>query len=230
MFSYRLENGKNQVWSGHSFLAGMGSFLSGIPSSFARISDVRELKQVHGKHVVDDEHYEGPAREGDGLLTRFPGVLLTIKTADCIPVFLVSPDRVGLIHAGWRGLKAGILEEALSLFHSSAPLTAVLGPSIFQSSYEVDRDLYESWSDPDLHRFLKPHRGTKQLLDLRGMAVHVLWRNGIPASSIHCVPLCTYRDHLPSYRRNADKSGRMVHYIYRISQSPQDSVIPNTYY
>ena len=85
---------------------------------------------------------------------------------------------------------------------------------IFAENYEVDRDLYATWDDPDLPSFLLPHTGTKRLLNLRGLAIQILKRSGIPMNSIYSIPLCTFRDSLPSYRKNGKKAGRIVNYIF----------------
>jgi len=215
VFRMRYGNGKGHVWEGSCEGSFLGSYNGDIPSSIVRsVEEMRELKQVHGAEIVLDGAYTGSSQQADGLITRNKRCMLTIRTADCIPVFLISPSQVSLIHAGWRSVKAGILQKGLASFPLEATC-AILGPSIYAENYEVDRDLYETWDDPDLKHFLLPRLGTKCDFDLRGFACQILMREGLRADQIHRIPLCTYRDNLPSYRRNGKDAGRLVHYIYR---------------
>ena len=85
---------------------------------------------------------------GDALLTDVPGVLLTVQTADCVPVLLLDPKRraIGAFHAGWRGTLARIVERganSMRLLYGSDPadLVAAIGPSIGPASYAVSEEL-----------------------------------------------------------------------------------------
>lgn len=87
----------------------------------------------------------------DGHLTAEPGVLLAVSTADCVPVFVVDPVRraVAMIHAGWRGAAAGILEEGLSAMRTSfgtspGDVHLHLGPAICGDCYEVGPEVFEA--------------------------------------------------------------------------------------
>jgi len=87
----------------------------------------------------------------DGHVTEMPGVLLAVTTADCVPVFLVDPERraVGALHAGWRGVAAGILEGALDTLHdafgtASSDVRVHLGPAICGECYEVGPEVFEA--------------------------------------------------------------------------------------
>ena len=88
----------------------------------------------------------------DGHATDRPGVLLAVTTADCVPVFVVDPGRrvVAMIHAGWRGAAAGILEEGLDLMRSGfacdpAELRIHLGPAICGACYEVGPEVFRAF-------------------------------------------------------------------------------------
>ncbi|MDE2240519.1 MAG: laccase domain-containing protein, partial [Rhodospirillales bacterium] len=104
------------------------------------------LKQVHGKDVitVTAPWAEGEGPAADALVTRLPGLALSIITADCAPVlFFGDNGAVGAAHAGWRGALAGVLEEtaqALRLL-GATKISAAIGPCIHQASYEVGQDL-----------------------------------------------------------------------------------------
>jgi len=91
----------------------------------------------------------------DGHATGEPGVLLAVTTADCVPVFVVDPGgrAVAMLHAGWRGAAAGILEEGLStmlraLGSEMADLHVHLGPAICGSCYEVGPEVFEALGRP----------------------------------------------------------------------------------
>jgi YfiH family protein len=109
-------------------------------------------RQVHGTAV----RAHGPGIPGlhlaeacDGHVTATPGVLLAVTVADCVPVFLVDPDRraVALLHSGWRGAAQGIMERGVQALRDrmgSAPaaLRAHLGPCICGSCYEVGPEVF----------------------------------------------------------------------------------------
>ena len=111
-------------------------------------------RQVHGS--VARMHTDLPAGEtvagdGDGHVTRTPGVLLTVTLADCVPVFVADPVHraVALLHAGWRGTAAGVVERGLAVlaraFGSAAPdLFVHLGPAICGRCYEVGPEVFEA--------------------------------------------------------------------------------------
>ncbi len=96
-------------------------------------------------------HHDGH-RSGDALLTAEAGILLSVRTADCLPVLLVDPRRraVGAVHAGWRGALARIVEKSAGemrrVYGSNlADLVAVLGPSIRACCYEVGQEVVEAF-------------------------------------------------------------------------------------
>jgi YfiH family protein len=89
---------------------------------------------------------------GDALLTDQPGILLSVQTADCLPILLVDPARraVAAVHAGWRGLLQRIAEKAVGemqrAFHSRPEeLRAAIGPSIRACCYEVGQEVVEAY-------------------------------------------------------------------------------------
>jgi len=213
-FNFKFERGKQFIWTGTLGKARVGAVIEDISNLRPeRFNEVRSLVQVHENTVYTDECYENSNQEGDGLISGRASTLLMIRTADCLPVTMVSEHKIGLIHAGWRSLKDGILEAAVKKMECP-DISVILGPSIFWENYEVDRDCYESWNDPDIHRFLHPGQGSKKYLDIRGMARKILQRSGIKGHNIYQVPLCTFRDGLPSYRREGKKAGRIINYIW----------------
>ena len=98
------------------------------------------LDQVHGAGVVivgDGGPVEGT--RADALVTRLPGAVLAVFTADCAPVALASPEGVvGVVHAGWRGLQAGVIGRAVEAMRGlgASSIVAALGPCIRAGCYE----------------------------------------------------------------------------------------------
>jgi len=105
------------------------------------------LRQVHGDAVVVvAAPGDGAGRDGDGLVSAAPGTALAVFTADCAPVALASPEGViGVAHAGWRGLVAGVVERTADRMRAlgAGEIMGALGPCIHAECYEfseVDLD------------------------------------------------------------------------------------------
>jgi purine-nucleoside/S-methyl-5'-thioadenosine phosphorylase / adenosine deaminase len=107
---------------------------AGVPRPFTR------LHQVHGTRVVVvTEPAEHAGTDADAALTVTPGCALAVMTADCAPVALLADEAVGVVHAGWRGLLAGIVEQAVDAIRTlgaGPSLRAVIGPCIRAGCYE----------------------------------------------------------------------------------------------
>lgn len=111
-------------------------------------------EQVHGTVVkeitLDDQgagsHGHDTAVAGaDGLVTSAPGIALVALAADCVPILIADPERrrVGVVHAGWRGTVAGVIEHAVQAFEPTASTVAVVGPAIGPCCYEVGPGVIE---------------------------------------------------------------------------------------
>jgi len=107
------------------------------------------LRQVHGRTARIVAAPEQGARDGDALVSRTPGLLLAVTTADCVPILLVdrAAGVAAAVHAGWRGAVAGVVAAAVAamveLGAERARLVAAIGPCIRQDGYEVDAPLRE---------------------------------------------------------------------------------------
>ncbi|MBS1846849.1 MAG: polyphenol oxidase family protein [Actinobacteria bacterium] len=127
-----------------------GSFALGEPATAldARRRAVTDhpvswLSQVHGSQVVVvGTPGEGAGVEADALVTAAPGAALCVITADCAPVVLTTRDAVAAVHAGWRGLAAGVITATVAAVTAitDAPITAWLGPCIRARCYEFGAD------------------------------------------------------------------------------------------
>jgi YfiH family protein len=154
----------------------------------------------------------------DALVTRAPGIVLGVRTADCLPVLFA--DRAGTVvgaaHAGWRGLAAGILEATLRAMQAPPrDIVAWFGPAIGPQRFEVGRDVFAAFCgpDPDAATYFAPHRDGKWLADLYGLARHRLGRAGIGAvaGGNHCT--MSEAGRFFSWRRDKD-TGRMATLIW----------------
>jgi YfiH family protein len=171
------------------------------------------LQQVHGAEVVrhEDRPAPGPA---DAAVAFEPARVCAVMTADCLPVVLAdrAGTRVGVAHAGWRGLVGGVLEatiEALGL--APADLHAWLGPAIGQRAFEVGpevRDAYLAKLEVPDTFLLQNERGRYQA-DLYGLARLVLQRAGVTA--VHGGGWCTHEDRARFFSHRRDGvTGRMA--------------------
>lgn len=109
-------------------------------------------KQVHSAVIHHITEVPKHPLTGDGLVTNLPGVVLTVRTADCIPVLIADRKRktVGAFHAGWRGTFARIVEKGVGEMRAklgSEPkdLLAAIGPGVRRCCYEVDEDFKHRW-------------------------------------------------------------------------------------
>jgi len=141
-------------------------------------------RQVHGAQVTV---VDGPANEltADGLVTDDPSLALAVLVADCVPALLIDPTsrRVGVVHAGWRGLCADVLGRALTLFDEPARVHVLLGPCISPASYQVGPEVAAEFRDvPDA---LTSDVEDRWRLDLRRVAVHQLTTRGVRDDAIY---------------------------------------------
>jgi hypothetical protein len=145
------------------------------------------LGQVHGARVVRcEEPGEFPAT--DGARSMVPGLVLTVRTADCIPVLLASPSEgIALLHAGWRGLVAGILEAGVANFSEPHRLQVLFGPAIGPCCYEVGAEVASQFPAA----VLSIASGSRPRLDLARAATLRLTALGIAADRVEAAPFCT---------------------------------------
>ncbi len=176
----------------------------------------RWLRQVHGTNVAIDPAHQEP--EADAAITRTPGVVLAIQTADCLPVLFAADDgtEIAAAHAGWRGLAAGVLEHTLDAIQASRIGTmAWLGPAIAGPSYEVGDEVREAFlaHDPEAVAAFSATRPGHWTCDLYALARQRLRAAGI--TRIFGGGMDTFTDpRLHSHRRDGARSGRMASVIW----------------
>ena len=179
----------------------------------------RWLAQVHGVEVADLDGPLAPDRlRADAAVTATPGRVCTVLTADCMPLMLCDSKglRVAIAHAGWRGLAAGVVENAFrALGAGPAGTLAWMGPAIGPRAFEVGPEVREAFlaKDPGADAAFAPHRPGKFLADLYALARRRLAALGV--TSVWGGGFCTYRDDARffSYRREP-RSGRMGAFIW----------------
>lgn len=185
-------------------------------------SELITLRQIHSANLVLVKEGQRPNEEtpADGLLTKMPGAVLGIRTADCIPVFLWDPEHraVGLVHAGWRGLYYGINQKAVQAFRQNflarpKNIQVALGPSIRKCCYETGpefRDFFPKFFDK------APEEGSdKVFVDLVAALKSELTAEGIDPEHIHDCGYCTAcrNDAFFSYRKEKETPERILSVI-----------------
>ncbi|OGD10914.1 MAG: hypothetical protein A2Y86_06085 [Candidatus Aminicenantes bacterium RBG_13_62_12] len=201
------------------------------------------MRQLHSDTIHRLSGVPAGKLEGDALMTDVPGLLLVIRTADCLPVFFMDARNraAAAVHCGWRGTEKRILEKAVRAMveaYGSKPgdILAALGPCIRAACYGVGPEVREEFRRagfppfvftecqegghvPKAHAPTQPasaqERPGKSLLDLRAANVWLLEDLGLEKANIlDSGPACTHCEPLLlSYRRDPAESRRMYNFI-----------------
>lgn len=155
---------------------------------------------------------------GDALWSDRSGLALSVVTADCVPLLLAGEGEIAAVHAGWRGIAAGVVRSALRRFTTSpSQLRAWIGPSIGRCCYEVGEKVATEVAAASTSSAVSWPRGPgrRPHLDLALAVVSQLRAAGVTA--IESIELCTRcrKDLLWSYRREGPGRGRNVALIWR---------------
>ena len=197
--------GANEAWDRLAGTTGLGR--------------MAHSRQIHGNrvhvHRLEDWGHSDRLRivqDGDGHLTGEPGILMGVVAADCVPAFLVDPmgPRVGVVHAGWRGVAAGILPTAIGAMKrhfGSEPhdLLLHLGPSICGECYEVGEAVFRQLN--------LPYPGRPSPVDLRRYLAGQALREGVPNAAITCSAWCTACGESPFFSHRGGERGRHVGFV-----------------
>jgi YfiH family protein len=188
---------------------------------------VAMLRQVHSARVVEVEG-GGPAGEADALVTGSPGLALSVITADCVPVLVAANGRLAAIHAGWRGIVAGVVPAGLSAIGDDirsdirrdirselAHAVVWIGPTIGPCCYEVGTEVADAVIATSAAEVAQPGPAGKPHLDLRRAVAIQLARAGV--GDIRIVGPCTkhHPELLWSYRREGARAGRNIAYVWK---------------
>ncbi len=173
------------------------------------------LRQVHGANVEVFDAPRSALPDADAAVTTRAAIPLVVLVADCAPIALVAGDAVGIVHAGWRGVEAGVVRAAVDAVRArtAGPIRAVLGPCIRPARYE-----FASADLTRLARTLGPHvvaetDDGRPAFDLPAAVRHALTAAGV--EEIDDVAVCTASssEHF-SYRRDG-RTGRQGMVVVR---------------
>jgi len=164
-----------------------------------------EVKQIHGKDVwIAPNKPVRPADIpfADAIISGRPGHLLVIRTADCVPILIATEDGkyVAAIHAGWRGLVAGVIPAAIRQLPGK--LTAAIGPCIGPDHFEVQHDV----SDQIDHKAVRHVHSDRPHIDLQAEVIRQLHNRGV--QKIDTNDCCTYRDEEEFFSHRRDVTHR----------------------
>lgn len=193
---------------------------------------LRRPRQVHGARIATADECAGAAPDADGVVSALPAVPVAVVTADCVPILLSSSEgrAVAAVHAGWRGLAAGVVGAAAAALARLAPhpaaWLAAVGPHIGPCCYEVDAPVTDALAArfaSHLDSALAPTRPGHARLDLGLLARAALVEAGVPEAAIGgfanaCTRCDSARFH--SFRRDGASAGRLLHYIAAARRQP----------
>ncbi len=184
-------------------------------------------RQVHGDRIHEITHPQTGETfvklDGvDAMITPIPGVMLSVFTADCVPVFFADPVRriVAIAHCGWKGTLRNLTRKVIQRFLKSGcrvnDLHVHIGPAICGSCYEVSPEL--------IHQFKKAFGNESEergfirgrCLDLKLLNMWQAQQEGVQSERLAVSPFCTKcrNDLFYSYRTEGDRAGRMISTIY----------------
>lgn len=170
---------------------------------------VVRAKQVHGDAVVaaSGTSVPAPGTEADAIVTGTAGIAPMVMTADCLPIVIAAPRAVAAVHAGWRGLEAGVLANAVAALRElgGGVMNAAIGPGVGACCYEVGDDVHRRFNAQcqDFRR--------RANLDLKAIARVQLMEAGV--ARIHDSGICTIcgdPELTFSYRREGQRTGRQA--------------------
>ncbi len=189
-------------------------------TALARVEPTRPaaawLRQVHSAEVVEGRR--GASGEGDALWTRGPGLALSVATADCVPVVLTGERVVAAVHAGWRGIVAGVIPATLRALRAVSgdhrALVAWVGPAIGPCCYEVGDEVAAAVADASGPEVRSPGPRGRPHLDLHRAVARQLDAAGISIGGrvVECTRCSS--DLLWSYRRDGERAERNLAFVW----------------
>lgn len=169
-------------------------------------SKLLTLHQVHSNKILFVENNtsfkESNTMEADGMVTNQTGIILSIITADCLPILFAHKTKplIAAIHCGWQGLINGIIPNTIHHFktmgYSTKDLVVGIGPCIHQESYEVDQTFYNNFLQQNnaYEKFFAFSNNKKFLFNLPACATYILVKNNILVKNINVLPYNTYKE------------------------------------
>jgi YfiH family protein len=181
---------------------GLGALARGFQVHGTVVRRVLETPAAGGSHAPGGDATGSRPPDADGQATALTGMGVLVLTADCLPVALGCEGAVAIVHAGWRGLAAGVLEEGVAalteLAGPGARIAAVVGPGAGACCYEVG---------PEVHAALQSGVPGPAPIDLRAIAERRLRAAGV--GEVRHIDACTIHDErFFSHRREGERAGR----------------------
>ena len=153
----------------------------------------------------------------DGVITQDPNLILTLKVADCAPIYFEdsSNNLRGLIHSGWRGTQSKIIVKAIeksqALGSQLENFIFFIGPCISQNNYEVSSEVAKKFAQENIM-----YKGKQQFVDLKGQIISDILSTGVSSEQICFSKICTYASNeCYSYRRSGKLSNRMYAFFWK---------------
>jgi polyphenol oxidase len=171
------------------------------------LDDLVQVRQVHGVRIERIEQRPQERIEADGQATTLRSTALLAITADCLPIALVGPDAVAIVHAGWRGLASGVIDAGMGAVRELDPsgrIAAAIGPGAGGCCYEVGDEVRAAFG------------ATGRTVDLKAIARERLAAAGV--AEIHDTGLCTICSDPSlffSHRRDRGLTGRQAGVVWR---------------
>jgi YfiH family protein len=187
------------------------ALLTAIPA--ARTLRGMQVHEAHVRRVRELPAPDAPLEQADGQATALAGVAALVLTADCLPVALVAPEAVAIVHAGWRGLAGGVLAEgvrALRELGANGDVCAAIGPGAGVCCYETG---------PEVHAAFEAHgpqarRG--EHADLKHVARRQLEQAGVAeVADVGLCTICAPQGLFFSHRRDGSTTGRQAGVVWR---------------
>jgi YfiH family protein len=192
-----------------------------LRTALALPAEPQWLNQVHGCTVVQTGGLVTTGPDADAAITCRPGSVCAVLTADCLPLLICDRQgrRVAAVHAGWRGMAAGVIEATLGALGAPfGDFMAWLGPAIGPAAFEVGPEVRAAFlaADPEVASAFQAGPDGKWFADLFALARHRLARAGV--TQVYGGTACTYSDpeRFFSYRRDG-VTGRMASLIWTTS-------------
>jgi len=195
-----------------------------LKSLFPKNSSFISVLQVHSNNILDIKNKQNigwdrldRTIQADALITATSSIVLTILTADCVPILLFDKKKrvIAAVHAGWRGTADDIIIKTLTYMKKSynsnpTDIIASIGPAIGECCYEVDSSVASKFQK--YHRFITNKISNKFMLDLKGINRKQMIDFGVLESNIDTIELCTSCENnkLFSYRKEHSCTGRFI--------------------
>ena len=170
------------------------------------------INQVHSSKIISAKR-AGCYESSDGIINIGGNLVCSIKVADCLPIYFINTisKTIGLVHAGWRGLSSGIINEYINNVDKNNERVSdnyvFIGPSIKKCCFKIQNDVLNHFDS----RFYSKINDKHYQVDLQEWAVNQIMNLNIKKDKIFVIDKCTYcnKDLYESFRRDGDAAGRM---------------------